>query len=258
MKELLTYWQFDGTSIAILLVVAAWMFFMQAFSRRAAGLAVLALLVLCLFSPLSVLGGHYLFSAHMSVHVLLLLAVGPLLVCCLPANGKRGKRFFLFLRKHPIAAWLAGIGMMWIWHVPILFNTAMAASHHSSFSIVHVVESLSLIGAGIVFSLPVIYPDKNYRLDSLSGVVYLFTACVGCSLLGLLITFAPAGTYRHFLMGHDEVNGFLLRSGMDRATDQQAAGLIMWVPCCFIYVSGAMYLLAQWFKQKEDTVAYAE
>jgi cytochrome c oxidase assembly factor CtaG len=45
--------------------------------------------------------------------------------------------------------------------------------------------------------------------------------------------------------------------GLTQSIDQQAAGLIMWVPCCLIYVTGAMYLLVDWFKQKEKTIAYS-
>jgi cytochrome c oxidase assembly factor CtaG len=58
---------------------------------------------------------------------------------------------------------------------------------------------------------------------------------------------------------HDQygLNKMILKSGITQSVDQQAAGLIMWVPCCLIYVTGAMYLLLHWFKQKEETVAYS-
>jgi putative membrane protein len=187
------------------------------------------------------------------VHVVLLLCVGPLLVMNLSPDKKQINRFFLFLKQHAVVGWMTGVGIMWFWHVPILFNAAMASSHQSSFPAVSIIEALSLIVAGILFSAPVIHPNKEYRIDTLSAVVYLFTACIGCSLLGLLITFAPAGTYHHFLSMHDEygLNKVVLQAGFTQATDQQAAGLIMWVPCCLIYVTGAMYLLGQWFSSAE-------
>jgi len=260
MKELLAHWQIDGTATTLLLLITGFMFFTKGLSKKATAFATLTLVALCFFSPLAVLSSHYLFSAHMIVHVLLLLAVGPLLVLCLPSDGKRFGTFFLFLKQHPLAGWLTGIGTMWFWHVPVLFNSAMASSHHNGFGIVHIIEALSLILAGVLFSAPVVHPNQAYRLDALSGVVYLFTACVGCSLLGLLITFAPPGMYRHFLSMHDNLglNKIILQSGITQASDQQAAGLIMWVPCCLIYVSGAMILLMQWFKQKDETVVCAE
>jgi cytochrome c oxidase assembly factor CtaG len=87
--------------------------------------------------------------------------------------------------------------------------------------------------------------------------VYLFTACLGCSLLGLLISFAPVNTYHHFLSMHDAfgINNIILNNWkLTARIDQQSAGLIMWVPCCLIYVSGAMYLLVQWFHSKEENL----
>jgi putative membrane protein len=192
-------------------------------------------------------------SAHMVVHVLLLLVVGPLLVLSLLPGKKQFATFFLYLKNHPVVGWLTGLGMMWFWHVPVVFNSAMADVHQHSFSLIPLLESLSLVAAGVLFAAPVLHPNSEYRMDALSGVVYLFTACIGCSLLGLLITFAPGGTYHHFLSRHDDFgfNQIILRAGITQATDQQAAGLIMWVPCCLLYVSGALHLLVQWFGQKE-------
>jgi putative membrane protein len=39
--------------------------------------------------------------------------------------------------------------------------------------------------------------------------------------------------------------------GISGEMDQQIAGLIMWVPCCFIYLTAAMLLLKKWFNEKE-------
>jgi len=33
------------------------------------------------------------------------------------------------------------------------------------------------------------------------------------------------------------------------------AGLIMWVPGCLIYLSGSMYLLMKWFREKKEKPA---
>lgn len=253
MMEWLTYWQVDFSSGVLLLLLFAFALRAKLSLRNACFLTAVFVTSLCVFSPLHLLSAHYLFSAHMLVHVLLLLVVGPMLVLSLPAERKQFSAFFLFLKKHPVLGWLSGIGAMWFWHIPVLFNAAMDGMHQSSFSFVALFENLSLLTAGILFSAPVLHPNKDFRMDALSGVVYLFTACVGCSLLGVLITFAPAGMYHHFLSPHDEfgMNQRILNAGITQATDQQAAGLIMWVPCCLLYVTGALYLLVQWFGQKE-------
>jgi putative membrane protein len=258
MKEIASLWSIDAASLMTFFITLSIAFFVKRKSGSNTALVLgFLLLLLCLFSPLHLLSAHYLFSAHMTVHIVLLLLVGPLLVLSRPADKQGLSTFFLFLKEHPVTGWLAGIAVMWCWHVPVLFNYNMAVAHEQSLSLVSVLENLSLITAGVLFSAPVLHPATNYRIDALSGVVYLFTACIGCSLLGLLITFAPPGTYHHFLSRHDAVglNKIIVQDwGITQAVDQQAAGLIMWVPCCFLYVSGAVYLLAQWFRQKEEPV----
>lgn len=254
--RLLNYWDLDWQSISTIALITAWYLLMNGRKGRNGIFATtLILSCICLFSPLHVLSAHYLFSVHMVVHVILLLLVGPLLIMTLAPNNERLAAFFTFLKNKPILGWLTGVGIMWLWHVPVIFNNTMSAMHEGSGGIASLLETLSLIGAGILFSAPVVHPNQRFRLDTLSAVVYLFTSCIGCSILGLLVTFAPAGTYHHFLSRHDAygLNSVILQQwGITQTSDQQAAGLIMWVPCCLIYVSGAMYLLIQWFRQGDE------
>ncbi len=221
----------------------------------------LLLLAILFFSPLQILSAYYLFSAHMLVHVALLLVVGPLLVASLPQTAAWVQRLSQKLFQKPMPGWLAGVGIMWLWHLPPVFNAAMHGMHNGSgFGIITLLENASLLGAGMLFSWPLLAPQKRHRLHALNGVAYLFTACIACSLLGLLITFAPAGLYRHFLAAPDvyQWNNKLVQGwGFTQAADQQIAGLIMWVPCCLLYVSYALYLLARWFGQKEAGQKYA-
>ena len=254
MKQLLTYWNFTFSSLILFVMIISVIVITKGFTNKKITASILILLIICLFSPLQILSSQYLFSAHMTVHVILLLCIGPLLVLSLPANAKQFPHLFSFLKHHSVIGWLTGIGVMWFWHVPVVFNSAMASMHPNRFDFISVVEALSLIFAGILFSAPIIHPNKKYRTDALSGVVYLFTACIGCSLLGLLITFSPMGTYHHFLSMHDEygLNKMILQDWkITQSIDQQAAGLIMWVPCCLIYVTGAIYLLVHWFSSVE-------
>lgn len=258
MKQVFTYWSFDLSSlITVVIVISLILIAKNSFKKYVLATAILLLLI-CVFSPLHVLSMHYLFSAHMIVHVILLLCVSPLFVMSLSENSEKLNRVFLFLKNHPAVGWLSAIGVMWFWHLPLIFNSAMTSMDPSSFNFISTAESTSLIVAGVLFSAPLIHPNKQYRIDELSGVVYLFTACIGCSLLGLLITFAPTGMYHHFLSRHDQygLNKIILKWGITQANDQEAAGLIMWVPCCLIYVTGAMYLLVQWFKRKEEAIVF--
>jgi putative membrane protein len=259
MNHLLSFWSFDSSSVTLFLIITVYIISTKSFDNKKAIAAATFLLMACLFSPLYILSSQYLFSAHMAVHVLLLLCVGPLLIMSLSPGKMQFKYFFPFLKKHPVSGWLTGVGIMWLWHVPLVFNAAMSSMRHSGFNMISFIEALSLILGGMIFSAPIIHPNRECRIDALSGVVYLFTACIGCSLLGLLITFAPTATYHHFLSMYDEfgMNKTIIQDWrITKSMDQQAAGLIMWVPCCLIYVTGAMYLLAYWFKQKEEAITY--
>lgn len=194
----------------------------------------------------------YIFSTHMVIHVLLLLVIAPLIVLSMPPRNwlKKCARFF---QQWPMLCWFAGIGAMWFWHIPVVYRTLMLQPAVSVWSIAHV---LSLLLAGMLFSWVVIGPYPQYRLTPLTGIFYLVTACIGCSLLGLLITFAPDGMYT--LPGITNCGPGLAKTinnqwNLNKTADQQIAGLIMWVPGCFIYLTGVLLLLRQWFHEKEES-----
>lgn len=262
MKPVLSYWQFDITSFLIVVLVLLLFLFHQGWKRKAAIVpfsVAFILLMICFFSPLSILSSYYLFSAHMTVHVLLLLLAGPLLMLSICSGNTKAflSSFFRFFARNPLWCWVIGVGMMWWWHVPVIFNHTMQM-HSSGINWMSFIESSSLILAGMLFSLPVLSPQKEERIPALSGVVYLFTACIGCSLLGLLITFAPTTLYHHYLAMHDMygLNTVITTQWhLTKSIDQQIAGLIMWVPCCFVYVIACMYLLMKWFSEKETVQA---
>ncbi len=261
MNALFSYWHFDPGLVLFIIGICLFYSFTVNFKiTKKAGffVAAIALIILCTASPLHFLGKNYLFSAHMLSHVLILLIAGPLIVASIPAENRFQKSLALFSRKleqMPFVAWISGVAMMWLWHVPAIFNqlftmkgTTLSGIHFMS-GLMYV-HFISLLLAGMLFSWPVLSPYHSYRLRPLIAVLYLSTACVFCSLLGLVITFSHIGTYTPYLDMPDRF-GFLplVRNGwgISAAADQQIAGLIMWVPCCFIYLSASMFLLIKWF-----------
>ena len=205
-------------------------------------------------SPLDALGDTYLFSAHMIQHLLLLLIVPPLLILGIPAwlaeawlARPRIGRMERLLRQ-PAVAWLLGIGTMYVWHLPALYNATLA---HVG---IHIVEHLCFLATGVIFWWPVCAPLPASRYASLATMLYLFTAAVGSSVLGIILTFASPGLYPAYLHPVD-TRGFLSlirdRWGISPTVDQQFGGLIMWVPGGLVYLCAIVGTFARWQNEAE-------
>lgn len=87
----------------------------------------------------------------------------------------------------------------------------------------------------------------------MQSILYLFIACTGCTVLGIMITFSPSSVYIPFMTGQNAEAWEIIRNnwGISAAVDQQAGGLIMWVPACIIYITNIMVILARYFGQTE-------
>jgi putative membrane protein len=222
----------------------AWFFF--------AGILVL-LVAQC--SPLDALGDTYLFSAHMIQHLLLLLIVPPLLILGIPARlaerwlaSPRARMAERTLRQ-PAVAWPLGIGAMYVWHIPALYNATLA---HTG---IHIAEHLCFLVTGAIFWWPVCAPLAATRYAPLAAMLYLFTAAVAGSVLGIILTFASPGLYPAYLHPLD-TRGLLplIRDGwgVSPSVDQQTGGLIMWVPGGLVYLCAIIGTLARWHSEEEE------
>ena len=211
-----------------------------------------AVFFVTLCSPLDALADGYLFSAHMLQHLLLLLIV-PLLIWLgwsgrtAPQDLENGRwRWANWILRPPVATWLMGVGGMWLWHAPTLCNAA------GSNVWVHHLQSASLLGMGLAFWWPIIGPRTGQRLAPPAGMIYLFTACLGCTLLGIIITFSPVEVCSIYLHPLDRLGILPLiqdQWGLTPAKDQQLGGLLMWVPACLIYFFGILGLLVRWYRE---------
>jgi putative membrane protein len=218
-------------------------------------LAGMAVLFLTLASPIDALADGYLFSAHMLQHLLLLLIVPPLVLLSLPsapvpAYFQTGCCKWLdWILRHPVATWFLGVGGMWVWHAPALCNAAVTNVW------VHRLQYVSLLLMGFAFWWPIIGPWSKQRLSSLAGIIYLFSACVGCTVLGIIITFSPVEVCSIYLRPVDRLGILSLiqnQWGLTPAKDQQLGGLLMWVPACLIYFCGIFGLFARWHGEIHD------
>jgi putative membrane protein len=215
----------------------------------------IAVLLFALLSPLHVLGDGYLFSAHMLQHLLLLLVVPPLLLAGIPAAmaeeilrvplAGRVER----LLGRPAIGWSLAIGTMWLWHLPLLYNTALAMPS------IHIVEHLCFLITATIFWWPIMAPLASHRLETLPALGYLLAAFCASNVLGILLTFTPPGLYPAYLAPRDTLGIVaLIRSGwgMSPAADQQLGGLLMWVPGGLVYLGAIVVVLARWYSSADD------
>jgi putative membrane protein len=223
--------------------LVAYLFTFRSGHRIGWFLLALAVFVLTLVSPLNALAEEYLFSAHMLQHIVLLLIVPALLLLSLPRSFSLPWRPHLL--AHPLAGWIAGVGAMWVWHWPALCNAAVTSRP------VYALQTVSLLLFGTLFWSQIIAPREEERLSPPGAVLYLFSACVTCSALGIILTFSPVTVCSIYAMPVGDRLGMweTIRSGWGFTPDkdQQIGGLLMWVPMCLIYLSAIFAQIARWF-----------
>jgi len=230
-------WNSIVLGVCILASVGYWL----VFRRRGKPFyfaAALIVFLLAFVSPFSALANGYLFSAHMVQHILLVLVVPALLLLSLPRSFSLSS-----LLTHPLIGWIAGVGAMWLWHAPTLCNAAATSRG------VSVIQTTSLLLMGSLFWWQVLAPREEQRLSPPAGIIYLFTACTACSVLGIILTFAPVSICKVYEHPVDRL-GILstIRGdwGLTSDRDQQIGGLLMWVPMCAIYAAAILAQMARW------------
>ena len=233
-------WDWEPSVVAGCVVLSlAYVAFVRkrGFNRAPYFFAGVLLLLLDLVSPIDTLADQRLFSAHVVQHFLLALVIPPLLLLGIPKWFAAGALRQPWLRKvecmvgQPPVSWLLGVGTMLAWHIPVLFNAALANDG------LHVIQHLSMLATGTIFWWPILGPLDDRHLPTLGAVSYLFSACVCCSLLGAFLTFGPVGLYPTYA-------GY---GGLDPKSDQQLGGMLMWVPGCFVYLAGIIKSVARWY-----------
>lgn len=212
------------------------------------------LLLLDLVSPVDTLGDTYLFSAHVLQHFLLALVIPPLWLLGIPAQSAESALKVSWIRQaegvlsRPAIAWPLGVVTMLAWHVPVLFNAALASDP------LHVIQHLSFLITGTIFWWPILMPLDSHRLPPLASIIYLFSACTACSILGAALTFTAPGWYPAYLNPAGDpatVRMIRLDWGIDAKTDQQIGGMLMWVPGCLVYLSAILTRVARWYATPE-------
>ena len=162
-------------------------------------LAGLAMLIVALLSPVDRLA-EQAFTMHMVQHVLLLDLAPIALICGLTKVIMRpATRRLARLEQaagpfgHPLFAVVLYVGLMWLWHVPALYDAAL---RHS---LVHVLEHVCFFSAGALYWWHLLSPIRSrLRLTGMGPVVYMLSTKLFVGLLGIGLTFAPEALYAFY------------------------------------------------------------
>ncbi len=201
----------------------------------------LAALAVALLSPLHDLA-YARFSAHMLQHMLLVAVAAPLLLLAdpfpvllwaLPARaraaagrlvvaGAPARSVWRFLTRMP-TAWLAHVLVLWLWHLPALYDAALSRHH------LHDLQHLTFFASATLFWCPVVDPAPRVAPPAHPGwrIAYLLLAAFQGGALGLLLASRPTVLYAAYARG-----------GAAALDDQAWGGIIMWA------LGGAVEMIA--------------
>ena len=178
-------------------------------------------LVAALVSPIDRLG-EQAFVMHMVQHILLLdvapilLILGLTKVILRPAT-RRLQRLERAAGPlgHPAAAVVLYVAVMWIWHIPALYDAAL---EHPT---IHALEHTFFMSAGVLYWWHLMSPIRpRARLTGMGPIVYMLSTKLLVGILGIAITFAPDALYAFY---EDQPPIW----GLDPGDDQALAGAIM-------------------------------
>jgi len=218
-------------------------------------------LVIALVSPLDALSDA-LFSAHMVQHELLIVVAAPLIVLGAPAialmwllTAPQRKSFFDSVRRPavvaawtavtaPATAWLLHAVALWVWHLPELYEAALASDS------VHAAQHISFFGTAALFWWGIAH-GRYGRLGYGAAVLYVFATALHSGVLGALLTLSQTPWYSAYV----PVAGGRTW-GLTPLEDQQLAGLLMWVPAGAIFLIVGLLFFAAWLRESERRIRF--
>lgn len=172
------------------------------------------------------------FSGHMAQHLLLLVVAAPLLAFGQPSiayawmlrgagatgvlrSGHRLRRTALARHvTHPAVLLGAYIAVVWVWHVPALYN--LAARNE----LLHGLEHMSMLGVSFAFWWRIRTLELSTGRRQVMAFFLLFAAMFPELVLGAFIAFAREPLYEAHRLGTEA-------RGSDPVVDQQLGGFVM-------------------------------
>jgi putative copper resistance protein D len=216
-------------------------------------LAGLALLAIAYLGPLAA-WSHTFFWAHMSQHLIVMMAAAPLLVLGNPitlwfraSSGATRRRIVLPLLRSRAVRWLLNPYFTWALFAGVLMGTHFspfyewALRNHDADTFIE--QPLYLVVA-LLYYVPLIganlqpqRPTPAFRLLSLAAMM------VPEAIVGAVLYFASRPLYPFY----DQVRPF----GLAPLPDQQLAGGLMWALVMIVDSGWMMVAAVEWFSDEE-------
>ena len=248
-----------GVLALAVLYVRGWSFARSTGGQHRPGFGRLALfaggliaILVALVSPVDALS-EQLMVMHMLQHVLLLDIAPILMILALSKVLLRpATRRLQALEKragflaHPVTAVLAYCGLMWLWHVPLMYDAAL---RHPA---LHALEHFCFAAVGALYWWHLLSPIRGrMRLSGMGPVSYMLATKLLVGILGLVLAFAPSAIYT-FYSHHPHYWGLSPRE------DQNMAGLLMALEQSIVMGIALVWLFVRMLAESEREAQRAE
>lgn len=206
-----------------------------------------------LISPIDSMSDD-LMVIHMVQHILLLDIVPILLILSLTKGILRPvtRRLTRLERKagffgHPAFAVIFYVAVMWIWHVPFMYDLALRNENTW-----HTFEHICFAAAGSLYWWHLLSPIRTrMRLGGMGPVMYMVTTKFGVGVLGVMLAFAPTSVYGFY--SHEP-----LYWGLTHGQDQNMAGLVMALEQSIVMGIALTWLFVKMLTESEREAERAE
>jgi len=220
--------------------------------RRALFVSGLVAIFLALNGWLHDLSDYYLFTAHMVQHLVLTFVAIPFLIMGTPGwmlrplLQVRGLGPVLRWTTHPFRCFAIFNVIVAAWHLPVLYNQAMA-SHE-----VHIVQHLMFMVGATLMWWPVLSPLPELpRLSYPLQMLYLFLMSIPMSVVAVYIVYADEILYPAYAAAPRIM-------ALSPMQDQLLGGLVMWIPGGLFFYAILSVVFFKWQARNDDSMAGAQ
>ncbi len=191
-------------------------------------------------------------AGHMTQHMLLLAVVPPLVLLARPLPqflnalplslrrrvGPAAGRIYQAAGDTPVSAFVVHGLIIWLWHLPSPLQVSITDP------LLHDVVHILFFTTGLWFWWSLMAPARLGRTGFGPAAILAALTVMHTGMLGALLTFAPG------LLYPEHPAGF---AALSKLSDQQLAGLVMWVPGGLVYTIAALVLGVAWLRRATES-----